>query len=66
MACGEVTTSSPIIANNPEHRRDGGTRVPYYGIVECRLRLPEIEGFQKDVLMLVIDDSSYGKKYLFN
>ena len=40
----------------------GGTRVPYYGIVECQLRLPKIEGFQKDVLMLVIDDSSYGKK----
>ena len=40
----------------------GGVRVPYYGIVECQLGLPEVEGFQKDVLMLVIDDSPYGKK----
>ena len=37
-------------------------RVPYYGIIECRLGLPEIEGFQKDVLMLVIDNSPYDKK----
>ena len=40
----------------------GGVRVPYYGIVECQLGLPEVEGFQKDILMLVIDDSPYGKK----
>ena len=40
----------------------GGVRVPYYGIVQCQLGLPEVEGFQKDVLMLVIDDSPYGKK----
>ena len=40
----------------------GGIRVPYYGIVECRLGLPELTGFQKDVLMLVIDDSPYGKR----
>ena len=42
--------------------RTGGVRVPYYGIVEFRLGLPEVEGFQKDVLLLVIDDSLYGKK----
>ena len=40
----------------------GGVRVPYYGIVECQLGLPEVKGFQKDVLMLVIDDSPYRKK----
>ena len=34
-----------------------GVRVPYYGIVECKLGLPEVKGFQKDVLMLVIDNS---------
>ena len=39
-----------------------GIRVPYYSIVECQLGLPELEGFQKDVLMLVIDDSPYGKR----
>ena len=39
-----------------------GVRVPYYGIVECQLGLPEDKGFQKDVLMLVIDDSPYRKK----
>ena len=40
----------------------GGTRVPYYGVVECRLGIPEMEGFQKDVLMLVVDDSPYGEE----
>ena len=40
----------------------GGTRVLYYGVVKCQLELPEIEGFQKDGLMLVIDDSPYGRK----
>ena len=40
----------------------GGVRVPYYGIVECQLGLPELTEFQKDVLMLVIDDSPYGKR----
>ena len=40
----------------------GGIRVPYYGIVECQLGLPELTGFQKDVLMLVIDDSPYGQR----
>ena len=40
----------------------GGVRVPYYGIVKCQLGLPKIEGFQRDVLMLIIDNSPYGKK----
>ena len=40
----------------------GGIRVLYYGIVECQLGFPEVKGFQRDVLMLVIDDSPYGKK----
>ena len=40
----------------------GGACIPYYGIVECQLGLPEVEGFQKDFLMLVIDDSPYGRK----
>ena len=39
-----------------------GVRVSYYGIVECQLGIPEVKGFQKDVLMLVIDNSPYGKK----
>ena len=40
----------------------GGVRVLYYGIVECQLSLPRIEGFERDVLMLVIDDSPYGNR----
>ena len=36
--------------------------MPYNGIVECRLGLQELKGFQKDVLMLVINDSPYGKR----
>ena len=37
-----------------------GGKVPYYGYVECRLNLPQIEKFDHNVLMLVIDDSQYG------
>ena len=40
----------------------GGRRVPYHGYVECQLKLPQIEKFNLDVLMLVIDDSPYGMR----
>ena len=40
----------------------GGGTVPYYGYVECRLTLPQIEKFDVDVLMLIIDDSAYGMR----
>ena len=37
----------------------GGGKVPYHGYVECRLNLPQVEKFDHDVLMLVIDNSQY-------
>ena len=40
----------------------GGGRVPYHGYVECRLKIPQIEKFDLDVLMLVIDDSPYAMR----
>ena len=40
----------------------GGGKIPYHGYVECRLNLPQIEKFDHDVLMLVIDDSQYGAR----
>ena len=40
----------------------GGGKVPYHGYVECRLNLPQIEKFDQDVLILVIDDSPYGAR----
>ena len=40
----------------------GGGKVPYHGYVECRLNLPQVEKFDCDVLMLVIDDSQYGAR----
>ena len=40
----------------------GGGKVPYHGYVECRLNLPQIEKFDQDVLMLVIDNSPYGAR----
>ena len=40
----------------------GGGIVLYYGYVECRLKLPQIEKFDEDVLMLIIDDSAYGMR----
>ena len=40
----------------------GGGRVPYYGYIEGRLEIPGLPKFREDVLMLVIDDSPYGKR----
>ena len=40
----------------------GGGKVPYHGYIECILNLPQIEKFDHDVLMLVIDDSQYGNR----
>ena len=40
----------------------GGGQVPYHGYVECRLKLPDIEKLDLDVLMLVVDDSPYGMR----
>ena len=40
----------------------GGGQVPYHGYIECRLKLPDIEKFDLDVLMLVVDDSPYGMR----
>ena len=40
----------------------GGGRVPYHGYIECRLKLPQIEKFDLDMLMLVLDDSLYGMR----
>ena len=62
MARRKATTSSPIFTNRFKYRGDWGDKSAYYGIVECQLGLPELTGFQKDVLMLVIDDSPYGKR----
>ena len=42
--------------------RSRGGKVPYHGYVECRLNLPQIEKFDQDVLMFVIDDSPYGAR----
>ena len=40
----------------------GGGQVPYHRYVECRLKLLNIEKFDLDVLMLVVDDSPYGMR----
>ena len=40
----------------------GGGRVPYHGYIECRLKIPQVEKFDLDVLMLVIDDSPYAMR----
>ena len=40
----------------------GGGRVPYHSYVECRLKVPQIQKFNLDVLMLVVDDSPYGMR----
>ena len=37
----------------------GGLTIPYLGYVETRLQIPEVKAFDRDVLMLVVQDSSY-------
>ena len=39
-----------------------GIRVPYQGYVEVELDIPEVAKFKRDVLLLVIEDSSYGQR----
>ena len=39
----------------------GGGIVPYYGIVEVRMKIPSLPTYDDYELMLVIDDSRYGK-----
>ena len=40
----------------------GGGDVPYEGYVELNLDIPEMAKFKEDVLMLVVEDSPYGKR----
>ena len=40
----------------------GGGSVPYNGYVELQMRIPGIETFDLDVLMLVIPESEYSKR----
>ena len=37
----------------------GGLEVPYLGYVEVHLRIPEVEAFDQDVLLLIIPDSAH-------
>ena len=39
----------------------GGGQVPYDGYVEFRLKIPNVQAFDLDVLMLVIPESEYSK-----
>ena len=38
----------------------GGIAIPYIGYVEVNLSFPEIQAYNEDVLMMVMDDSRYG------
>ena len=40
----------------------GGGDMPYHGYVEVDLQLPQIKHFHEKVLMLVVNDSEYGKR----
>ena len=40
----------------------GGIEVPYYGYVEARLKIAEIDGMNEDSLFLVMPDSNYTKR----
>ena len=43
----------------------GGIAIPYIGYVEVNLQIPEIKNYNEDALMMVINDSRYGKKVPF-
>ena len=38
-----------------------GGDIPYMGYLEVNLKIPDIKAFNEDVLMLVIEDSTYAK-----
>ena len=40
----------------------GGGDVPYEGYVELNLDIPEVAKFKEDILMLVVQDSTYGER----
>ena len=40
----------------------GGLEIPYEGYAELNLDIPKVKGFKEDVLMLVVQDSEYGKR----
>ena len=44
----------------------GGIAIPYIGYVEVNLQIPEIRNYNKDALMMVMNDSRYGKKVPFS
>ena len=37
----------------------GGLEVPYLGYVEVQLKIPEVEAFDQDVLLLIVPDSTH-------
>ena len=43
----------------------GGIAIPYIGYVEVNLQIPEIRNYNEDVLIMVMNDSRYGKKVSF-
>ena len=43
----------------------GGVTIPYIGYVEVNLQIPEIKIYNGDALMMVMNDSRYGKKVPF-
>ena len=40
----------------------GGIAIPYIGYVEVNLQIPESKNYNEDALMMVMNDSRYGKK----
>ena len=45
--------------------RGGGIAIPYIGYVEVNLQIPEIKNYNEDALIMVMNDSRYGKKVPF-
>ena len=43
----------------------GGISVPYIGYVEANLKISEIKAYEKDLLMMVMNDSRYGDQVPF-
>ena len=37
----------------------GGLEVPYLGYVEVQLKIPEVEAFNHDILLLIVPDSAH-------
>ena len=62
--CKQMTLKVNPLDRLLELEGTGGSAIPYLGYVEVNLQIPGIRGYNKDVLLLVIPNTTYSEKVL--